>query len=117
VSAHFDLVTVDSPDTEVTARFWSAAAALHEVEREDVDRWIVLADVDGMRRLGIQRGAIRAGSIHLDLACTPADFDDELARLIGLGARLVADPRREPYGSIANLSDPDGNPFDLCAYT
>ncbi len=33
-----------------------------------------------------------------------------------LGARLVAPPRREPYGSIANLCDPDGNPFDLCAY-
>ena len=116
MSARFDLVTLDSPDTEAIARFWSSAAALHEVEREDVDRWIVLADSSGVRRLGIQRGAVSAGSIHLDLVCSPTGFDDELARLVGLGARLLAGPRREPYGSIANLSDPDGNLFDLCAY-
>ena len=46
-----------------------------------------------------------------------AEFDAELERLVGLGATLVEPPRREPYGSIANLADPDGNPFDLCAYT
>ncbi|TFH20149.1 MAG: hypothetical protein E4H05_02995 [Acidimicrobiales bacterium] len=117
MTARFDLVTLDSPDTEAIAQFWSDAATLHEVEREDVDRWIVLADSAGVRRLGIQRGAIRTGSIHLDLACSPAAFDDELARLVGLGAQLLAAARREPYGSIANLHDPDGNPFDLCAYS
>jgi predicted enzyme related to lactoylglutathione lyase len=112
----FDLVTIDAVDTEAAARFWSETAGLHEVEREDVDRWIVLADADGRRRLGIQRGVPRPGSMHVDLACDPAGFDAELARLEVLGARLVAPPRREPYGSIANLCDPDGNPFDLCAY-
>jgi predicted enzyme related to lactoylglutathione lyase len=112
----FDLVTIDSPDTDALAAFWSAALGLHEVEREDVDRWIVLADGDGVRRLGIQRGVTRAGSMHLDVVCEPADFDPELERLVGLGARLAAPPRREAYGSIANLADPDGNPFDLCAY-
>jgi predicted enzyme related to lactoylglutathione lyase len=54
--------------------------------------------------------------MHLDLACLTDDFDTERARLVGLGARLLAPPRIEPYGSIANLADPDGNPFDLCAY-
>ncbi len=112
----FDLVTIDAPDAKACARFWSAALALHEVEREDVDRWIVLADVGGRRRLGVQRGVTRAGSMHLDVACDPADFDSEIERLVGLGARLVAPARREAYGSIANLVDPDGNPFDLCAY-
>ncbi len=112
----FDLVTIDSPDTDECARFWSAALGLREVEREDVDRWIVLADGDGVRRLGIQRGVTRAGSMHLDLVCERADFDSEVERLVGLGARLAAPPRREAYGSIANLADPDGNPFDLCAY-
>ncbi len=117
MTSRFDLVTVDSPDTDAIARFWSVAAHLHEIEREDVDRWIVLADGDGVRRLGIQRGVTRSGSIHVDLACDSASFDDELTRLVGLGARLLGEARREPYGSIANLADPDGNPFDLCAYT
>jgi predicted enzyme related to lactoylglutathione lyase len=112
----FDLVTIDAADTDVAARFWSEIAGLHEVEREDVDRWIVLADGDGRRRLGIQRGVPRPGSMHLDLACDVDEFDAELTRMVALGARPVVPPRREPYGSIANLCDPDGNPFDLCAY-
>ena len=117
----FDLVTFDSPATDELARFWSAAVDLHEVEREDVDRWIVLADRGGVRRIGIQRGVTQQGShrgsIHLDLACAPEVFDAELDRLIALGARAVAEPRVEAYGSIANLADPDGNLFDLCAYS
>lgn len=116
MTVRFDLVTLDSPDTDASARFWSAAAGLHEIEREDVDRWIVLADESGRRRLGIQRGVTRAGSVHLDLACAPEEFSTELARLVEFGAVMISDPRHEPYGSIVNLADPDGNPFDLCAY-
>ncbi len=115
--ARFDLVTLDSPATDACAAFWSSVLDLHEVEREDIDRWIVLADVDGVRRLGVQRGATRPGSVHLDLACALDEFDGELTRLVDLGATQLHDPRREPYGSIANLADPDGNPFDLCAYS
>jgi predicted enzyme related to lactoylglutathione lyase len=116
VSAIFDLVTFDSPDTNRLAGFWSAAIGLHEVEREDGDRWIVLADGAGLRRIGIQRGEHRPGSVHLDLACGPEEFDVELDRLIAGGAVELSPPRREPYGAIVNLADPDGNAFDLCAY-
>ena len=116
MSAAFDLVTFDSPDTDRLAGFWSAALGLHEVEREDGDRWIALADGDGQRRIGIQRGEHAAGSIHLDLVCRSGEFLAELARLVACGASEVAPLRREPYGSIVNLADPDGNPFDLCAY-
>lgn len=116
MTARFDLVTLDSPNTDALAAFWAAALDLVESEREDIDRWIVLSDRDGVRRIGIQRGETRPGSAHLDLACEPDAFDDESARLIALGARLVEPVRVEPYGAIANLCDPDGNPFDLCAY-
>jgi predicted enzyme related to lactoylglutathione lyase len=54
--------------------------------------------------------------MHLDLRCAPGEFDAELGRLVELGATPSAPSRREPYGSIVNLADPDGNPFDLCAY-
>ncbi len=116
MGSRFDLVTLDSPATEALAAFWSEALELHEVEREDGDRWIVLADTDGCRRLGLQRGTTRPGSVHLDLACSPGEFDGELRRLTGAGAVVLSSPRHEPYGSIVNLADPDGNPFDLCAY-
>jgi predicted enzyme related to lactoylglutathione lyase len=117
MTVELDLVTLDARQPDQVAAFWVAALDLVEVEREDVDRWIALADRRGRRRLGIQRGEPRAGSLHLDLACDPEAFDDEVARFVALGARVVGGPRREPYGSIVNLADPEGNPFDLCAYT
>ena len=114
--SRFDLVTIDTPGTDRLAAFYSAALGLMEVEREDGDRWVVLADPTGERRLGFQRGVHRPGGIHLDLACDPTVFAAEVERLVALGASLVRPVRVEPYGSIANLADPDGNPFDLCAY-
>jgi len=114
--SRFDLVTLDSPAPDDLAKFWSAALGMVETEREDGDRWIVLSSSDGTRRLGIQLGPRRRGSIHLDLACEPDEFDDELARLRDLGAKSLSPARIEPYGSIANLTDPQGNPFDLCSY-
>lgn len=114
--ARFDLVTIDSAVPDRLAAFWAAALDLVEVEREDGDRWQVLASADGVRRIGIQRGTQRAGGSHLDLACRPDEFAAEVDRLLGLGARRTRADRVEPYGSIANLADPEGNLFDLCAY-
>jgi len=112
----FDLVTIDSPHPHRLATFWSMALGLHETQREDGDRWIVLSDASGIRRIGVQRGSQRSGGTHLDLTCAPSEFGLEVARLADAGARLLQPERHEPYGSIANLADPDGNAFDLCAY-
>ena len=114
--SRFDLVTIDTPRPGLLAAFWCAALGLHETEREDGDRWVVLGDSDGNRRIGIQRSAHTPGGIHIDLACGPAEFDEEVARLTGLGAVLRSPTRTESYGRIANFADPAGNAFDLCAY-
>ncbi len=116
VTTRFDLVTLTTPGTDRLASFYAAALGLVEVEREDGDRWIVLAEHDGRRRLGFQRGEHQAGCIHLDLACGASEFDAELDRLVGLGAELLAPSRHEPYGRLANLVDPAGNELDLVAY-
>ncbi len=116
MTTRFDLVTVDTPDVDRLAVFWCAALDLVETEREDIDRWVVLSSRDGIRRIGLQHGERRRGGTHLDLACGVDEFDPERARLLRLGATELRPPRVEPYGAIANLADPDGNPFDLCAY-
>jgi predicted enzyme related to lactoylglutathione lyase len=116
VTTRFDLVTIDSPRTDVLATFWSAVLGLTETEREDGDRWIVLSSGDGVRRIGLQRGEHRAGTVHLDLACGPDEFEAERDRILALGATETRPPRVEHYGSIANFVDLDGNLFDLCAY-
>ena len=112
----FDLVTLDVASPDAAADFWKAVLGLVESEREDGDRWIVLSDVDGVRRIGLQRGIPRPGGVHLDLACSPDEFDAECRRIVELGAEMIGDPRHEPYGSIVNLRDPEGYVFDLCAY-
>lgn len=116
MATRFDLVTLDVERPDAAAAFWSAALDLVESEREDVDRWIVLSSSDGVRRIGLQRGAHRPGSVHLDLACDIDEFAAERDRLLALGATETRPPRTEPYGAIANLADPEGNLFDLCAY-
>ncbi len=114
--ARFDLITIDTADTERLAAFWCAALLLHESQREDDGRWIVLSTADRIRRIGLQRGAHRPGGPHVDLICDVAEFDVERLRLIGLGAVEQQPSRVEPYGFIVNLADPDSNLFDLCAY-
>ena len=115
-ATHFDLVTIDTERTEALAEFYAAVMGLVESEREDGDRWIVLSDADGVRRIGFQRGTHRAGCVHLDLQCDPAVFEAERARILALGAVETRPPRHEPYGHIANFTDIDGNLFDVCAY-
>ncbi|MEM8905063.1 MAG: VOC family protein [Actinomycetota bacterium] len=114
--ARFDLVTLTTPSTGRLADFYAAALDLVEVEREDGDRWVVLADRHGVRRLGFQRGPHRAGGVHLDLVVSGDELDREVDRLVALGAELAAAVRGEPYGRIANLIDPAGNELDLVAY-
>jgi hypothetical protein len=89
---------------------------LTESEREDGDRWIVLSDTQGIRRLGFQLGTHRPGGTHLDLVCSLDQFDAERVRLLALQATETRPVRRESYGMIANFVDLDGNAFDLCAY-
>lgn len=109
-------MTFDSPTPDDLAAFWTSVLGMVETEREDGDRWVVLSTADGTRRIGIQRGTTTVGSVHLDLTCDSGEFAAELARLVDLGAVVASPPRHEPYGSIVNLTDPDGNRFDLCAY-
>lgn len=114
--SRFDITTLDSPNTNELALFWAGVLGLHEIEREDGDRWILLGDAEGKRVIGFQRGEHIRGSIHLDLSCAVEDFDDERKRLLKLGAVETREQRNESYGRIANFEDPDGNLFDLCAY-
>jgi predicted enzyme related to lactoylglutathione lyase len=115
-ASRFDIVTLNSPRTNELAKFWAELLGLQEIEREDGDRWILLGDANGGRRIGFQRGDHVAGSIHIDLSCSADDFQNERERILRLGAVETRPMRSEPYGLIANFADVDGNLFDLCAY-
>ena len=115
-ASRFDIVTLNSARTNELSKFWAELLGLQEIEREDGDRWILLGDANGGRRIGFQRGDHVAGSIHIDLSCSADDFQNERERILRLGAVETRPMRSEPYGLIANFADVDGNLFDLCAY-
>ncbi|MFF2861035.1 VOC family protein [Streptomyces rubiginosohelvolus] len=50
--------------------------------------------------------------LHLDVSPIDATTDEEVARLLALGATLV-DPGRNPARSWTVLADPEGNEFDV----
>ncbi|MGE0309285.1 MAG: VOC family protein, partial [Acidimicrobiia bacterium] len=115
-SLRLDFPTITG-NTAMLSMFWTAALGLVTLEREDAGRWVLLGTAAGERVLGLQKGKHRDdGSIHLDLTCPPMLFVAEIQRLVEIGADLIGEPRREPYGYIANLSDPEGNLFDVCSY-
>ncbi|TDP91063.1 VOC family protein [Labedaea rhizosphaerae] len=106
-------VALDCVDTDELSRFWSAVFGTGEVSR-----W---ADADGTEYVEIGTGlgatlllqpvpeAKRGKNrLHLDLAPATGDQDDEVRRLVALGATVVSDEERHRWVVMA---DPEGNEF------
>ncbi len=92
--------------------FWKAALGYQEVS-PPTDDWVILHDPSSKGpNLSLQKVAEAPGEdyrFHFDLYSS--DPEQEIIRLIGLGAKL-----REPLQAerdFATLEDPDGNPFDV----
>jgi hypothetical protein len=49
--------------------------------------------------------------IHFDLRPTDATREEEVERVVGLGATVVADRRRDDGSGWFTLADPEGNEF------
>jgi predicted enzyme related to lactoylglutathione lyase len=106
-------VAMDCAEPEKLARFWSAVFGT-----EEINRW---ADADGTEYAEIGTGLpvtlllqpvpeAKAGKnrLHLDLAPMAGDQEDEVRRLIELGATVVSDEQRHRWIVMA---DPEGNEF------
>ncbi len=114
----------DSPHPASIARFWAAALEDYEIAPytpEEVERLraagvedleddpaVLLLPVDGVGpRLWFQlvpEAKVVKNRAHMDLFA--ADADEEVARLVRLGARVAAD-----HGHLITLRDPDDNEF------
>jgi predicted enzyme related to lactoylglutathione lyase len=49
--------------------------------------------------------------VHLDLLPNDASQEEEVARILDLGARIVDDRRRSDPGGWVVMADPEGNEF------
>ncbi len=105
-------LVIDCTDFGRMRAFWEEA--LHYVPREAPEPGhVVLTDPDGIGpNVALERtaeGPLRDYRLHLDLYSL--DPDEEVARLLRLGARLVRPA--SPGEDFVTLSDPDGNLFDV----
>ena len=108
-------ITIDCHDPFELARFWAQVLdrRLHEDDQPGDPEALVLVG-DGHPRLLFERVPERKtvkNRVHLDLE-PDQPRDDEVARLLTLGATFVADHRRPDGTGWVLLADPEGN--ELC---
>jgi len=109
-------ITIDCADAQAQARFWSAVTGWPAEEQDGTPghvEYAVTPPSPGMPRLYFTTVPETKGGknrIHLDLV-PPADQQAELARLTGLGARVLAE--QPPGASWVIMADPEGNEFCL----
>ena len=110
-------ITFDCHDVERVGRFWAAVTG-HRDDPEDPNEpgdpaWVLVpADGVGPRLLflGVPEGKSVKNRVHLDLQ--PATTrDEEVERLLALGATEVADSRRPDGSGFVVLADVEGNEF------
>ncbi|WP_299039027.1 VOC family protein [uncultured Pseudokineococcus sp.] len=108
----------DSRVAHARSVLWAEVLGFHE-DPEDPDEpgheecgiW----SPDGTQRLllvEVPEAKTVESRVHLDLEPTEGSRDEELARLLALGARQVADRRRPDGSGWVLLADPEGN--ELC---
>jgi predicted enzyme related to lactoylglutathione lyase len=105
-------IVIDSHDLPGLARFWTQALGwqvLSEREREIVIGPDVNAPV-GICFMPVTEAKTVKNRVHVDLTTSAADRDQEIERLIGLGARRV-DIGQTGEESWTVLADPEGNEF------
>lgn len=118
MTARVRTVTFDCADPYALVGFWSQATGYREDPEngnEPGNPEGLLVATDGQPNLlfiRVPEPKVVKNRVHLDLMPTDRTRDEEVARLLGLGATLVAD-HREPDGvGWVVLADPEGN--ELC---
>ena len=109
-------LTVDCADPFVMATFWSAVTGYREDPgngNSPGDDEALLLPPDGGPGLLFQRvpeGKSVKNRVHLDLQ-PDRPRDEEVERLLALGATMVLDMRTPDGKGWAQLADPEGNEF------
>ncbi|MEV6730491.1 MULTISPECIES: VOC family protein [unclassified Streptomyces] len=110
-------ITFDSLEPYKTAEFWSDVTGfpIHPDDVEGDDE--ILLDpaqpgVPGLLFIRVPDAKSVKNRVHLDIQPPTGTRDETVERLIGLGAKLVDDRRREDGSGWAVLADPEGN--ELC---
>ena len=110
-------ITYDCVAWEPLVAFWSAALGFAEdpdAPNNQGDPAGLIQSSDGTIRLlfiPVPEGKQVKNRLHLDVVPRDRTRDEEVQRLIGLGATLFDDHRKDDGTGFVVLQDPEGNEF------
>ena len=115
---HVKFVSVPTRDQDAALRFWTEKvgfALMTDQPFSDRQRWIELSIRDSDTRLVLftpdgQEDRV-GGFFNGAFACD--DVEATWRQLSERGVEFVAEPQKQPWGTFAMFSDPDGNRFVL----
>ncbi|MGY3335713.1 putative enzyme related to lactoylglutathione lyase [Streptomyces filamentosus] len=106
-------VTIDCADPYALAGFWAGVLDAKVSDDDNPGDPEALVESAGAALLFIRVPEAKAvkNRVHLDLQPQDRTRDEEVERLLALGATLVGDHRRPDGTGWATLADPEGNEF------
>ncbi|MDQ3148276.1 MAG: VOC family protein [Actinomycetota bacterium] len=114
MGARFTELVVDASDPERLADFWQAVLGWDRTGPDEDEGVVELTDPAGGRPtlvfVPVPEAKTVKNRLHIDLSPIGCDQDEELARLLSLGARRADIGQGEQRWVV--LADPEGN--ELC---
>ncbi|MFF9839462.1 VOC family protein [Streptomyces sp. NPDC013740] len=122
MTSRFTELVVDCHDPEGLADFWCRVLDFKVIDRGEgkveIGSWVPTVEEVRARQmpptllfLQVPEGkTVRKNRLHLDVSPVDRSTQDEVTRLLGLGA-TTADVGQDPDASWVVMADPEGNEF------
>jgi catechol 2,3-dioxygenase-like lactoylglutathione lyase family enzyme len=121
MTSRFTELAVDCHDPERLAAFWCAVLDFEVIDRSDgkveIGSWTPTVEEVRARQMPptlvfiqVPEGKAVKNRLHLDVSPVDGTTDDEVTRLLGLGAART-DVGQGPDRSWVVMADPEGNEF------
>ncbi|MFD7024414.1 VOC family protein [Promicromonospora sukumoe] len=121
MTSRFTELAVDCHDPERLAAFWSEVLGFAVIDRSggkvEIGSWEPTVEEVRDRQMPptlvfvpVPESKVVKNRLHLDVSPIDAGTEDEVTRLLGLGATR-ADVGQEPGESWVVMADPEGNEF------
>lgn len=109
--------TIDCANAFALSEWWKGVLDYADIPGDPNEagheECMIVDPISSHRLLFIETGdeKVAKNRVHLDLVPTDRSRDDEVERVVSLGAQRVADLRRPDGTGWAVLCDPEGNEF------
>ncbi|MFF4330116.1 VOC family protein [Streptomyces sp. NPDC001591] len=106
-------ITIDCHDAYALGQFWAEVlnGTLHEDDSPGDPEALLTTEGGTLLFIQVPDAKSAKNRVHLDVQPQDRSRDEEVERLLGLGATLVGDHRKPDGTGWATLADPEGNEF------